>query len=37
MKVILAKTAGYCYGVNRAVNMLEDAVNNNENIIIINK
>lgn len=26
MKVILAKTAGFCYGVNRAVNMLEDEI-----------
>ncbi len=26
MKVILAKTAGFCYGVNRAVNMLENEI-----------
>ena len=32
MKILLADTAGYCYGVNRAVNMLEKACNENNGI-----
>ncbi len=32
MKVILAKTAGFCYGVNRAVNMLSEAVKTSTNL-----
>ena len=32
MKVTLAKTAGFCYGVNRAVNMVEELVNNGDKV-----
>lgn len=32
MKITLAKTAGFCFGVNRAVNMLYDLVNNGEKV-----
>ncbi len=31
-KITLAKTAGFCFGVNRAVNMLYELVENGENI-----
>ena len=31
-KVILAKSAGYCFGVNRAVNMVEDLVAENKKV-----
>ena len=32
VKITLAKTAGFCFGVNRAVNMLYDLINKGENI-----
>ena len=32
MKITLAKTAGFCFGVNRAVNMLYDLVGNGVNV-----
>ena len=32
MKVILAKTAGFCFGVNRAVEILDKTVNENKNV-----
>ena len=32
VKITLAKTAGFCFGVNRAVNMLYDLVDKGENI-----
>ncbi|MBR5202130.1 MAG: bifunctional 4-hydroxy-3-methylbut-2-enyl diphosphate reductase/30S ribosomal protein S1 [Clostridia bacterium] len=32
MKITLAKTAGFCFGVNRAVNMLYDLVNDGVNV-----
>ena len=32
MKVILAKTAGFCYGVSRAVKMLEDEIGKSDNL-----
>ena len=32
VKIILARTAGFCFGVNRAVTMLYDLVKNGENI-----
>ncbi len=32
MNVTLAKTAGFCYGVNRAVNMVEDLTKNGEKV-----
>ncbi|MBR5321284.1 MAG: bifunctional 4-hydroxy-3-methylbut-2-enyl diphosphate reductase/30S ribosomal protein S1 [Clostridia bacterium] len=32
MKITLAKTAGFCFGVNRAVNMLYDLVRNGVNV-----
>ena len=32
MNVTLAKTAGFCYGVNRAVNMVEELVQNGEKV-----
>ena len=32
MKITLAKTAGFCFGVNRAVNMLYDLVKDNINV-----
>ena len=34
MKVILAKTAGFCFGVNRAINMVEEALNQNMGRVI---
>ena len=30
MEIILAKTAGFCFGVNRAVNKVEELLNNNK-------
>lgn len=30
MKITLAKTAGFCFGVNRSINLLEELVKNNE-------
>ena len=32
MKITLAKTAGFCFGVNRAVNMLYDLVSEGVNV-----
>ena len=32
MEIILAKTAGFCFGVNRAVNMVYDELTKNNNI-----
>ena len=32
MKVIVAKTAGFCYGVNRAVTMLENEIGKSEHL-----
>ena len=32
MNVIVAKTAGFCYGVNRAVNMLENEIGSTDNL-----
>ena len=32
MNVTLAKTAGFCYGVNRAVTMVEELVQNGEKV-----
>lgn len=32
MKIILAKTAGFCFGVDRAVNMVEDLLSNNKKV-----
>ena len=32
MNVTLAKTAGFCYGVNRAVNMVEELTKNGEKV-----
>ena len=35
MKITLAKTAGFCYGVNRAVNILDECTENNEKIVTL--
>lgn len=32
MKILLAKTAGFCFGVNRAVNMVYDLLDNNKKV-----
>lgn len=32
MKITLAKTAGFCFGVNRAVNMVYDLLNQNKSV-----
>lgn len=32
MKIIVAETAGFCYGVNRAVNMLNDEISKSDNL-----
>ena len=32
MKITLAKTAGFCFGVNRAVQMVYDLVENGERV-----
>lgn len=32
MQITLAKTAGFCFGVNRAINMLYELVENGENV-----
>ena len=32
MKLILAKSAGFCFGVSRAVNMAYDSLSNHDNI-----
>lgn len=34
MQIKLAKTAGFCFGVNRAINMAKEAVEENKNLII---
>ena len=31
-EIIVAKSAGFCFGVNRAINMAYDEINKNKNI-----
>ncbi len=35
MKIVIAKTAGFCYGVNRAVNIVNDSVEKYSNLVTL--
>ena len=35
MEILIAKTAGFCYGVSRAVKLAEDAANNYDNCVTL--